>query len=375
MESIKLPIVVPNYEGGDFLESTLKNVTLTIQSEVSIEDEEIKLPYAMSGVEAELRNGVLRILGGRNSSSVLKTTIVFDKSTKTTTIDETTRLIPSPKTHFAFGKCTHNTMIVGGFNASASYDSDLITINNFTDVVKSTTNSLFQRAYAAYFVLNDTLYVFGGRNTNSFFKNGFKIVDGETTPTTLEDMPLELYGASGFAYDGNGYVAGGFTSSGTPNKTIYKYDVSLNTWSIVGYLKRDKGFMGVYVSDSSKSVYFFGGALSSNSSTQTDEIECFDLSTNKTSVLDITLNSAKESVKVALYGSVLYILGGYNATDGYSSGIQRFIDFSVIPMEVYYTTNGTDPLVNGEPSTSAILYTEAFTLNIPCELKTQVKKA
>ena len=131
--------------------------------------------------------------------------------------------------------------------------------------------------------------------------------------------------------------------------------------------------MGTYVS-SSEAVYFFGGALSSDSSTQTDEIECFDFLTNKTSVLDIILSSAKESVKVALYGSALYILGGYNANDGYSDGIQRFFDATVIPMEVYYTTDGTDPLVDGEPSSSATLYTGAFTLNLPCELKTQVKK-
>lgn len=373
MESTKLPIAIPNYEEGDFLEPYLKNVTLTIQSKVFIEDEETKLPYVVSGAEAELRNGVLRILGGRNSNSVLKTTIVFDKSTKTVTIDETSRIIPTPKTHFAFGKCTLNSMIVGGFNESASYDSSLITIDNSTDTVTSTTNTLFQRAYTAYFVLNDTLYVFGGRNESTFFKDGFKVKDGETTPTVLKDLPLELYGASGFVYDGNGYVAGGFISTGIPNKTIYKYNVSSNTWSIVGYLKTGKGFMGTYVS-ASEAVYFFGGALSSDSSEQTDEIECFDFLTNKTSVLDITLNSAKESVKVALYGSALYIIGGYNVNDGYSDGIQRFFDATVIPMEVYYTTDGTDPLVDGEPSISATLYTGAFTLNLPCELKTQVKK-
>ncbi len=373
MESTKLPIAVPNYEEGDFLEPYLKNVTLTIQSKVFIEDEETKLPYALSGAEAELRNGVLRILGGRNSSSVLNTTIVFDKSTKSISIDNSTRLIPTPKTHFAFAKCTLNSMILGGFNESASYDSSLICIDNSTDVVTSTTNTLFKRAYSAYFSLNDILYVFGGRNENTFFKDGFKIKDGEVTPTTLKDLPLELYSASGFVYNGNGYVAGGFTSDGTPNKTIYKYDVTMNTWSIVGYLKQGKGFMGTYVS-ASEAVYFFGGALSSDASSQTDKIECFDFLTNKTTSLDITLNSAKESVKVALYGSALYIIGGYNVNDGYSNGIQRFFDATVVPMEVYYTTDGTDPLVNGEPNSTATLYTGAFTLNLPCELKTQVRK-
>ncbi|USO02386.1 MAG: hypothetical protein H6850_00060 [Alphaproteobacteria bacterium] len=134
--------------------------------------------------------------------------------------------------------------------------------NSFLELTPSGTAPT-PRALSSSFSINNKGYVFGGFNSASQDLNDlFEFDPGANSWIPLSPTgtpPSVRNGATGFAFDGKGYIFGG-TSSGVLKNDLFSYDPTTNAWTTVnqsGSIPDPRLLMAVFIINDK--IYFFGG--------------------------------------------------------------------------------------------------------------------
>ncbi|KAH7972301.1 hypothetical protein HPB52_010840 [Rhipicephalus sanguineus] len=128
------------------------------------------------------------------------------------------------------------------------------------------------------------------------------------------------------------YAMGGVDGNDSPfTKTVERYDVKADKWSMVAHMNDLHGFAGAGTARGR--IYIAGGIGHGG---LLDTVECYDPSTDVWTRVG-TLSSPRAGLKVVVHMHTLYIIGGYNRTGRLTTMEQfdvmraRFSDLASMP--------------------------------------------
>jgi len=218
-------------------------------------------------------------------------------------------------------------VIVGAYGFSSSLGGN----TNQTRLYNISTDSwsagaaapLPARAEAAY---GDTthggfLYVIGGDNSAGVLSDLQRYDPVTDTWTTLTSMPTARAGAAAAVIDDGIFVIGGRQSTSGPCSggpylgTVEKYDVDTNTWSTVAPLPNPRSDLAA-VAHGGK-IFVFGGCTGTASAPSvTNEADMYDPQTNTWTTGLASMPTPRASLVAGHSGDKVYAIGG---TDGVSA--------------------------------------------------------
>ncbi|XP_002126465.2 kelch-like protein 15 [Ciona intestinalis] len=124
-------------------------------------------------------------------------------------------------------------------------------------------------------VINNEIYVIGGRNRTGALSACEKYNCRDNTWTTIRDLPQGVYMAAGVSYEGNIYVSGGFNDFESLG-TMLCYSPVSNTWEeMFSHMMVDRGFH-VMVPGHDGKLWVVGGVDNPFAGRNVWEIEAFD---------------------------------------------------------------------------------------------------
>ena len=232
---------------------------------------------------------------------------------------------PSPTEGMTVGGV--GQVIVGAYGFSSSLGGN----TNQTRLYNISTDSwsagaaapLPARAEAAY---GDTthggfLYVIGGDNSAGVLSDLQRYDPVTDTWTTLTSMPTARAGAAAAVIDDGIFVIGGRQSTSGPCSggpylgTVEKYDVDTNTWSTVAPLPNPRSDLAA-VAHGGK-IFVFGGCTGTASAPSvTNEADMYDPQTNTWTTGLASMPTPRASLVAGHSGDKVYAIGG---TDGVSA--------------------------------------------------------
>ncbi len=232
---------------------------------------------------------------------------------------------PSPTEGMTVGGV--GQVIVGAYGFSSSLGGN----TNQTRLYNISTDSwsagaaapLPARAEAAY---GDTthggfLYVIGGDNYAGVLSDLQRYDPVTDTWTTLTSMPTARAGAAAAVIDDGIFVIGGRQSTSGPCSggpylgTVEKYDVDTNTWSTVAPLPNPRSDLAA-VAHGGK-IFVFGGCTGTASAPSvTNEADMYDPQTNTWTTGLASMPTPRASLVAGHSGDKVYAIGG---TDGVSA--------------------------------------------------------
>ena len=185
---------------------------------------------------------------------------------------------------------------------------------------------IFKKFWSYHSILNykGIFYISGGYSTSKMF---YKYNKTQKNFTKLENMP------SGHSYHRligiNNFV---LAISGFKNKSVEKYNIETNQWSLLPSLKHSRSWPSCVCLDD-KYIFLFGGLCDSIDSSLNNQVEKLDInknnSDNKWEILNIN-----SDIKLPFYSGVvkvnndeLFLLGG--KFDAKESNIDEFYNFSL----------------------------------------------
>ena len=172
-------------------------------------------------------------------------------------------------------------------------------------------------------VLNGKIYIIGGIDSNSVMLDSVETYDPVTdTWDTTSVHPLNLARAyiSCITVDGIIYAIGGW--DGTGQTIVEAYDPVTNEWVLKENLSTgmwyDTG--DVPVTKDGK-IYSVGGCNGGPTCTQVNTVNVYNISTGHWSTDEIPpYPYTRSAATTALFGNVLYAIGGYNYTYYFNQG-------------------------------------------------------
>jgi large repetitive protein len=179
------------------------------------------------------------------------------------------------------------------------------------------------RAEAAY---GDTthggfLYVIGGDNSAGVLSDLQRYDPVTDTWTTLTSMPTARAGAAAAVIDDGIFVIGGRQSTSGPCSggpylgTVEKYDIDADTWSTVAPLPNPRSDLAA-VAHGGK-IFVFGGCTGTTSAPSvTNEVDMYDPQTNTWTTGLASMPTPRASLVAGHSGNQVYAIGG---TDGVSA--------------------------------------------------------
>nr|CAB3260037.1 kelch-like protein 9 [Phallusia mammillata] len=124
-------------------------------------------------------------------------------------------------------------------------------------------------------VLNDYIYVIGGRNRHGALASCERYDPRQNSWEKIADLPQGIYMAAGLAHDGCIYVTGGFNDYETTGTTL-RYHVTDDTWEeIFAPMMCDRGFHAL-VKGHDGLLWAVGGVDNPFSGRNVWEVEAFD---------------------------------------------------------------------------------------------------
>ena len=161
------------------------------------------------------------------------------------------------------------------------------------------------------------LYVIGGGNSGVALSDLDRYDPVTDTWITLTQMPTARAGAAAAVIDDGIFVIGGRQSTSGPCSggpyldTVEKYDIDTDTWSAVALLPNQRSDLAA-VAHGGK-IYVFGGCSSTG---VTDEVDVYDPQTNTWTTGATPMPTRRASLVAGHSGDKVYAIGG---TDGVSA--------------------------------------------------------
>ncbi len=233
--------------------------------------------------------------------------------------------VPAPTEGMTVGGV--GQVIVGayGFSSTAGAYTNQTRLYNISRDSWSTGSPapLPARAEAAY---GDTthggfLYVIGGDNSAGLLSDLQRYDPVTDTWTTLTSMPTPRAGAAAAVIDDGIFVIGGRQSTGGPcsggpySGAVEKYDIDTDTWSTVAPLPNPRSDLAA-VAHGGK-IYVFGGCTGTASAPSvTNEVDMYDPQTNTWTTGLASMPTPRASLVAGHSGDQVYAIGG---TDGVSA--------------------------------------------------------
>ena len=228
---------------------------------------------------------------------------------------------PSPTEGMSVGGV--GQVIVGayGFSSTAgAYTNQTRVYNISSDSwITGSPAPLPARSEAAY---GDTthggfLYVIGGDNSAGVLSDLQRYDPVTDTWTTLTSMSTPRAGAAAAVIDDGIFVIGGRASasgpcSGPSMTTVEKYDIDTDTWTAVAPLPNSRSDLAA-VAHGGK-IFVFGGCTGTTPSV-TNEVDMYDPQTNTWTTL-APMTTPRASLVAGHSGDLIYAIGG---TDGVSA--------------------------------------------------------
>jgi N-acetylneuraminic acid mutarotase len=228
--------------------------------------------------------------------------------------------VPAPTEGMTVGGV--GQVIVGAYGLSSGSNTNLTRLYNINTDSWSTgaPAPLPARADAAY---GDTthggfLYVIGGGNSGVVLSDLQRYDPVLDVWTTLAPMNTARAGAAAAVIDDGIFVIGGRQSTSGPCSggpyltTVEKYDVDTNTWTAVASLLNGRSDLAA-VAHGGK-IYVFGGCTGTASAPSvSNEVDIYDPQTDTWTTGSMPMPTARASLVAGHSGNQVYAIGG---TDG-----------------------------------------------------------
>ena len=158
------------------------------------------------------------------------------------------------------------------------------------------------------FVINDTIYVGGGRNLSTVFSDVYAYDPQNDTWFQVANLPLPLQGVAGTSDSSHGYIFGGLDAGNNTRAEVYRYDPQTNTWVQIGSFPAGGRFIPFLVHYNGK-LYMGTGMNSAN--IRTSDFYSLDLATLNWQQLPNYPQQIYDSWGTLLPGGKILVSGGH----------------------------------------------------------------
>jgi len=285
-------------------------------------------PVSPSPTEGMTVGGVGQVMVGAYGFS--STTGTYTNQTRVYTISSDSwsagSLAPLPaRAEAAYGDTTHGGFlyVIGGDN-SAGVLSDLQRYDPVTDTWTTLTSMPTPRAGAAAAVIDDGIFVIGGRQSTGGpcsggpYSGAVERYDVDTdTWSTVAPLPNPRSDLAAVAHGGKIFVFGGCTGTASaPSVTneVDMYDPQTNTWT-TGLAPMPTPRASLVAGHSGAQVYAIGGT---NGVSVSNVNEVYDIPSNTWST-NTPMPTARQEAGVNSHGGRIYVVGGAQPAFGSST--------------------------------------------------------
>ncbi len=223
----------------------------------------------------------------------------------------------------ASGDTTHGGFlyVIGG-ESSTGVLSDLQRYDPLTDMWIPLMSMNNARAGAAAAVIDDGIFVIGGRQSTGGPCSGgpylTTVEKYDVDANTWSPVAPLLNGRSDLAavaHGGKIFVFGGCNSTGVTNE-VDMYDPQTNTWTTTGLMPMPTGRASLVAGHSGDQIFTIGGT---NGSSTLNVNEVYDIPSNTWSTNTATITTARQEAGVNSHGGRIYVVGGSTASFGSST--------------------------------------------------------
>src|SRR2546425_1861017 len=221
----------------------------------------------------------------------------------------------------ASGDTTHGGFlyVIGGGNSGVAL-FDLQRYDPVMDMWTTLTSMPTARAGAAAAVIDDGIFVIGGRqSTNGPCSGGPYLQTVEkydidaNTWSPVAQLPTPRSDLAAVARGGKIFVFGGCSSTGVTNE-VDMYDPQTNTWT-TGLMPMPTARASLVAGHSGDTVYAIGGT---NGVSASNANEVYDIPSNSWSP-NTAMPTARQEAGVHSHGGRIYVVGGSTASAGAST--------------------------------------------------------
>lgn len=177
-----------------------------------------------------------------------------------------------------------------------------------------TTNMPLARCYTTAVALNNDIYQIGGYNAG-YVATVYKYNITNQTWTSVAPLKGTRGGASATVWDGKIYVGGGYGSGGYYN-TFEVYDPDLDTWEYIPSMTTKRTGLGVVAVDGK--IYAIGGCQGGTLNAAVATVEAFDIATQEWTTKR-PMPNARCAFGIAVYNNKIYVFGGINGSILYNT--------------------------------------------------------
>src|SRR5712691_6475647 len=220
----------------------------------------------------------------------------------------------------ASGDTTHGGFlyVIGGGNSGIAL-SDLQRYDPVLDAWRTLASMNTARAGAAAAVIDDGIFVIGGRQSTGGpcsggpYSNTVEKYDIDTdTWSAVAQLPNQRSDMAAVAHGGKIYVFGGCSDTGV-TKEVDMYDPQTDTWT-TGLMPMPTARASLVTGHSGDNVYAIGGTDGVSASNAN---EVYDVAHNSWSNAPMT--TARQEAGVNSHGGRIYVVGGATPTYGTST--------------------------------------------------------
>src|SRR6266702_607534 len=220
----------------------------------------------------------------------------------------------------ASGDTTHGGFlyVIGGGNSGVPL-SDLERYDPVLDAWTTLASMNTARAGAAAAVIDDGIFVIGGRQSTSgpcsggpYFDTVEKYDIDTNTWSPVAPLPNQRSDMAAVAHGGKIYVFGGCSDTGV-TKEVDMYDPQTNTWTPLAIMLT--GRASLVAGHSGDKVYAIGGTDGVSAS---DKNEVYDVAHNSWSA-NTPMTAPRQEAGVNSHGGRIYVVGGATPTYGTST--------------------------------------------------------
>ena len=221
----------------------------------------------------------------------------------------------------ASGDTTHGGFlyVIGGGNSGVAL-SDLQRYDPVLDAWTTLTSMNTTRAGAAAAVIDDCIFVIGGRQSTGGpcsggpYSNTVEKYDIDTnTWSTVAPLLTPRSDLAAVAHGGKIFVFGGCSDTGV-TKEVDMYDPQTNTWTTTGLAPMPTARASLVAGHSGDNVYAIGGTDGVSASNAN---EVYDVAHNSWS--NASMTTARQEAGVSSHGGRICVVGGATPTYGTSS--------------------------------------------------------
>jgi N-acetylneuraminic acid mutarotase len=219
------------------------------------------------------------------------------------------------KNLYAIGGCNRffngTSFVPQATNAVESFDSAWTA----KDTLKTARHSFACVPY------QNSIYVFGGTGNKGFVKSIERYDITANKWSTAGNMPVFRAGAGSCVLNNKLYLFGGRAPYQSQNDSvsncIYSYDFTNNQWSgVIGRMNTPRYyFQAIAINDKILLIGGYGGAFFQNDTKILADVEVFDTSSNQCAPHSI-LNAPRSCFGTVAIKNAVYIIGGISGTSG-----------------------------------------------------------